>query len=148
MRKCFAILAIGALFALPARAQQKDNDGGAARAAKAETSAGTPSASGASVRSARSAFLVPDAPQATAPAGHFLVQHRVVGPRQHHRPLRVAHERVEEPERGEEHGRRHAPWSRASSQLLASPAQLPLVPISRRSQPSWGKNDVRRGRRR
>jgi len=70
MRKCFATLAIGALFVLPAWAQQESKDGDASASAKAENSAGTSSASAARgaalVRSARSAFLVPEAPQAAA----------------------------------------------------------------------------------
>src|SRR5947207_6155468 len=40
------------------------------------------------------------------------------------------------------------PASRASTHDLSSPAQSPLVPMRRRSQPSWGKNGVRRERRR
>src|SRR6202171_2603370 len=38
------------------------------------------------------------------------------------------------------------PDSSASSHDLPSPAQLPLVPISRRSHPSCGKSGVRSGR--
>src|SRR5207244_9265548 len=40
------------------------------------------------------------------------------------------------------------PASRASAHDLPSPAQSPLVPMRRRSQPAWGKNGVRRERRR
>lgn len=68
MRKWFATVAIGALFALPGWAQQTNKDGDAIAAAKAENAAGTSSSSAANgaalVRSARNAVLVPDAPQA------------------------------------------------------------------------------------
>lgn len=66
MRKWYAALAMGAMFAFPAWAQQKDSDDAATAAAKADSAAAAPSsntASGAGLaRSMRSPFATAEAP--------------------------------------------------------------------------------------
>ncbi len=69
-----------------------------------------------------------DALEARAHARELLGQHGVVGPAQRHRPLGVAQEGGEEPERGIEHRGRHAAAVQRLDPALAVPGPVALRP--------------------